>query len=298
MEVAMKRAMFLTLAGCLALGLLGCEPDLSDALPRVHIEYQTRVNGNNGSDYVFAEGTMSGPTRDGGSYMVPVQIYYSTEPGNGTAILELTNSALLVFHLASRGDQAGDRRSDADNLDELEKMQVNFGLAGAREYLLRNGFTHMAIQHSKAVTDFMGETPPEGRHRRWLCYGRIERASDGYEIVRDAARWLRSTNALTGDTPPVRSHDHVIAYGLSGSGYFLRNYLFRGENAGQEIDGFFVHAAGSMNQDLIDNTADCPEDSRCLGSPRLDSRTGAGARDGGRTPERTVAHLRGRIPSA
>ncbi len=27
----MKQAMFLTLAGCLALGLLSCEPDVSDA---------------------------------------------------------------------------------------------------------------------------------------------------------------------------------------------------------------------------------------------------------------------------
>ena len=70
----MKQAMFLTLAGCLALGLLGCEPNVSDAHPRVHIEYQTRVNGNDGFDYVFAEGTISGTVRDGGSYTVPVQI--------------------------------------------------------------------------------------------------------------------------------------------------------------------------------------------------------------------------------
>ena len=30
-----------------------------------------------------------------------------------------------------------------------------------------------------------------------------------------------------------------------------------------------MHAAGSMNLGLIDDTADCPEDSRCLGSPRF-----------------------------
>jgi hypothetical protein len=237
--------------------------------PRVHIEYLTRVNENNGFDYVFAEGTMSGTVRDAGSYTVPVQIHYPAEEGNGTAVLELVNSALLFCHLASRGDRPGDRRSDADDVDNLEKMQVTFGLAGAREYLLRNGFTHMAIQWNKMVTDFMGEAPPEGRDRRRLCYGRIEKASDGYEITRDAARWLRSTGALTGDAPPVRSHDHVIAYGLSQSGYFFRNYLIRGENTGQEIDGFFVHAAGSMCWDLIDDTADCPADSMCLGTPRF-----------------------------
>ncbi len=264
----MKQTTFLTLAGCLALGLLGCEAGVSDAQPRVHIEYQTRVNGD-GLNYVFAEGTLSGTVPHGGSYTVPVQIYYPTEGGNGTAILEPTNSALLFFLLASRGDIAGDHRSDADDIDELEKMQVNFGLAGAKEYLLRNGYTHIAIQHSKTVTDFMGEAPPAGRDRRHLCYGRIERATDGYAIVRDAARWLRNTDALTGDAPPLRAHDHVIAYGLSGSGYFLRSYLSRGENEGQEIDGFFVHAAGSMNLDLIDDTADCPENSRCIGSPRF-----------------------------
>jgi hypothetical protein len=265
----MKRTMFLTLIGCLALGLFGCAPDMSDAQPRVHIEYEVRVNENTGFDYVFAEGTMSGTVRDGGSYTVPVQIYYPAENGNGTAVLELTNSALLLFHLASRGDKVGDRRSDADDLDELETMQVNFGLAGAKEHLHSNGFTHMAIQWNKMVTDFMGEALPEGRDRRRLSYGRIEKASDGYEIVRDAARWLRNTRSLTGEAPPVRSHDHVLAYGLSQSGYFLRNYLFRDENAGQEIDGFFVHAAGSMGWDLIDDVADCPDGFMCVGAPRF-----------------------------
>ena len=245
------------------------EDNVTAELPTVNIEYQTRVNETGGPPYVFAEGTMSGTVRGAATYSIPVQIHYPTKGGNGTAVLELTNSALLFFHLAARGDRVGDRRSDADDIDELEAMQVNFGWAGAREYLLRNGFTHMAIQHAKTVTDFMGEAPPEGRARRRLCYGRIERASDGYEIVRDAARWLAAPGALTGDAPPVPPHDHVIAYGLSGSGYFLRNYLIRGENARDEIDGFFVHAAGSKCLELIDDTADCPEGSMCVGSPRF-----------------------------
>jgi hypothetical protein len=154
-----KQTTLLILTGCLALGLLGCEADVSDDQPRVHIEYKTRVIGD-GINYVFAEGTLSGAVQHGGRYTVPVQIYYPTEGGNGTAILEPTNSVLLFFLLASRGDIAGDHRSDSDDIDELEKMQVNFGLAGAKEYLLRNGYTHMAIQHSKTVTDFMGEAPP------------------------------------------------------------------------------------------------------------------------------------------
>ncbi len=96
--------------------------------PRVHIEYQTLVNENNGFDYVFAEGTMSGSVRGAGSYTVPVQIHYPAEGGNGTAVLELVNSALLFCHLAARGDRPGVRRSGADDVDELEKMQITFSL--------------------------------------------------------------------------------------------------------------------------------------------------------------------------
>ena len=182
--------------------------------PSVHIEYQARVDDTGGLRYIFAEGTMSGTVRGDATYTVPVQIHYPIEGGNGTAVLELTNSALLFFHLEARGDRVGDRRSDADDIDELEAMQVNFGWAGARDYLLRNGFTHMAIQYSKMVTDFMGETPPEGRTRRRLCYGRIELASDGYEIVRDAARWLAAPARgrvirITAQLVDGSSKDHI-----------------------------------------------------------------------------------------
>ena len=57
--------MILVLAGCLVLGVLGCETGESNLHPRIHIEYQTRVNRHNGFDYVVAEGTMSGVVRDG-----------------------------------------------------------------------------------------------------------------------------------------------------------------------------------------------------------------------------------------
>ena len=237
--------------------------------PTVSVESLAPVEGVGDLQYAFLDGAMTGTVRGRATYTVPVQIHYPVEGGNGTAVLELSNSALLFFNLAARGDRPGDRRSDADDVDELESMLVSFGWAGARDYLLRNGFTHMAIQYSKAVTDFMGEAPPEGRVRRNLCYGRIEKATDGYAIVRDAARWLAAPGALSPDAPPVPASERVLAYGLSGSGYFLRDYLIRGENAGGEIDGFLIYAAGSKCLTLIDDTADCPEGSMCLGSPRF-----------------------------
>jgi hypothetical protein len=207
--------------------------------------------------------------RGDGSYSISVQIHYPSEGGNGTAVLELANGALLFFNLAARGDIPGDRRSDEDDLDELEGMIVNFGWAGARDYLLQNGFTHMAIQYSKAVTDFMGETPPEGRSRGQLSYGRIERAADADEIVRDAARWLRDPSSMEGDAPAVPAHEQVIAYGLSGPGYFLRQYVSSGKNAGKEIDAFFLHAVGAKSLEMIDDPADCPEGAMCVASPRF-----------------------------
>lgn len=248
---------------------LSCATGLAAQSPALSVEYQERVQEAGGLEYVFVEGTLTGSVRGEATYTVPVQIHYPVEGGNGTAVLELTNSALLFFDLAARGDRPGDRRSEADDVDELESMLVNFGWAGAREYLLRNGFTHMAVQYTKAVTDFMGAAPPEGRERRNLCYGSIEKATDGYAIVRDAARWLAAPGALSGDAPPVPASENVLAYGLSGSGYFLRDYLIRGENAGGEIDGFLIYTAGSKCMSLIDDTADCPEGAMCLGSPRF-----------------------------
>lgn len=49
---------------------------------------------------------MSGTVRGTGSDMIPVQIHYPTDGGNRVAVLELTNSALLYFHLEARGDIA------------------------------------------------------------------------------------------------------------------------------------------------------------------------------------------------
>jgi hypothetical protein len=60
----------------------------------------------------------------------------------------------------------------------------------------------------------------------------------GLLAVRDAVSWLRRVRALT----------HVIAYGVSQSGRFLRQFLYEGRNVDETgaavFDGVFAHIAG------------------------------------------------------
>ena len=95
--------------------------------PTVSVDYQARVEDAGDLQYAFVDGAMTGTVRGNATYTVPVQIHYPVAGGHGTAVLELTNSALLFFNLAARGDRPGDRRSDTDDVDELESMLVNFG---------------------------------------------------------------------------------------------------------------------------------------------------------------------------
>jgi hypothetical protein len=63
-------------------------------------------------------------------------------------------------------------------------------------------------------------------------------AGTGLLAIRDAVSWLRRTLALT----------HALAYGISQSGRFLRQFLYEGRNvdeAGAAVfDGVFAHIAG------------------------------------------------------
>lgn len=61
----------------------------------------------------------------------------------------------------------------------------------------------------------------------------------GLLAVRDAVSWLRRTQPLT----------HVLAYGVSQSGRFLRQFLHEGRNTDEDgatvFDGVFAHIAGA-----------------------------------------------------
>jgi hypothetical protein len=70
----------------------------------------------------------------------------------------------------------------------------------------------------------------------------------GFAAVRDVASWLKFDDAA------LFSTEHLLAFGLSQSGRFLRNYLYLGFNedeAGRQVfDGMIPHIAGASRIDL------------------------------------------------
>lgn len=68
----------------------------------------------------------------------------------------------------------------------------------------------------------------------------------GLLAVRDAAAWLRSG--------PFGTHEHVIGFGVSQTGRFLRQFLYEGMNAcetgARAFDGLLVHIAGGQRGDF------------------------------------------------
>ena len=59
------------------------------------------------------------------------------------------------------------------------------------DYLRRQGFVYMSVQWARMVTEELGSD-----------YGVIEDGRDGYEIVRDAARFLRGPDRARGQIRP------------------------------------------------------------------------------------------------
>lgn len=80
-------------------------------------------------------------------------------------------------------------------------------------------------------------------------------AGAGLLAVRDAVAFLRHAGTAAGN-PCAGALDHAIAYGVSQSGRFLRQFLFDGMNADEDgrrvFDGVFAHIAsarrGEFNQ--------------------------------------------------
>ena len=106
------------------------------------------------------------------------------------------------------------------------------------DYLRREGFVYMSVQWARMVTEALGSD-----------YGVIEDGRDGYEIVKDAARFLRSPDGLEGELasrPPAV--DHVIAFGQSQTASLLLELVRSGQNRDQDgaliFDGVLagVHA--------------------------------------------------------
>ena len=194
--------------------------------PDVVVEHVTDLGIFKGRHYLQVEGLMVGSfaRADGsfGSYRVPLIMAFPAQhgrAGNGVGLVDVPNSADFSV--------TPDRPLTEENITQ-------WALRATGDYLFREGYTYLAVQWNKTVTDRLGVDPPPGRPRR-LGYGVIERASDSTQILRDASRLLRHPVSRRHSKPePV---EHVLAFGYSQTAFVVNQFIDAGSN--QDADGLF-----------------------------------------------------------
>jgi hypothetical protein len=195
--------------------------------PNVVVEHVRELGVFQGRHYLQVEGLMVATfTREDGSpgsYRVPLIMAFPAQDGragNGVGLVDVPNSAFFGV---------------APDLPLTEDDVYQFALLTTGDYLFREGYTYLAVQWNKMVTDRLGVDPPPGRSRR-LGYGVIESASDSTQILRDASRLLRHPLSLggLGQPEPV---EHVLAFGFSQTAFVVGQFIVAGSN--QDAGGLF-----------------------------------------------------------
>jgi hypothetical protein len=175
------------------------------------------------SGYTYVEATMHGVVeRDDGSqgeYSVPVVLIHPEGDGNNVGVVDLTNS---VFYPGT-GFTVDDPNSTL--------MLIRQATDG---YMFENGYTYLALQWNKEVTDFF-EGDEEATEENHFASGSIEQTSDAWTIIRDAAGFLRDPesyleNDAVGNGEIPNAVDTVLSSGYSQSGIQLNTFVFEGHN--------------------------------------------------------------------
>jgi Alpha/beta hydrolase domain len=190
-----------------------------------------------GRQYIWVTATMEGTVdrggREWGQYRVPVVLMYPDRNPNGFGFVDIVNSASFLVY--KEGEAPGGKRSIYYAGDIIFS-----------DYLRRKGFTYMAVQWARMVTHELGAD-----------YGVIEDGRDGYEIVKDAARFLRQPSTLEGAVP-FRPHavGQVIGFGQSQTARLLREMVRSGQNRQKSgallFDGILA-GVGAGNCWILDN---------------------------------------------
>ena len=218
------RTLFLLLLASLA--MMHVAPATASDL-KVLVEQVTDLGVFKRRHYLQVEGLMEATftRQDGseGSYSVPLIMAFPTRQGragNGVGLVDLPNSADFGI--------LADRPLTEANIGQ-------FALRTTGNYLFREGYTYLAVQWAKRVTDRLGENPPPGRSRR-LGYGMIQQAADSTQILQDASRLLRHPVSLGKQRRPAPV-EHILAFGYSQTAILMNQFLNAGSN--QAVDGLF-----------------------------------------------------------
>ena len=190
-----------------------------------------------GREYIWVTAIMEGTIDRGGGtwghYRVPIVLMYPDRQPNGFGFVDVVNTT--AFTLYKEGEAPGGKRS------VYYAGDIIFS-----DYLRREGFTYMAVQWSRMVTHVLGAD-----------YGVIENGQDGYEIIKDAARFLRHPGLLEGAVPfRPQAVGRVIGFGQSQTAALLREMVRTGQNraAGGALifDGILAGVGAGMCT-ILDN---------------------------------------------
>ena len=190
-----------------------------------------------GRQYIWVTAMMEGRVDRGGGtwghYRVPVVLMYPDRHPNGFGFVDVVNSAAFLVY--KEGEAPGGKRSVYYAGDLIFS-----------DYLRREGFTYMAVQWSRMVTYELGAN-----------YGVIEDGRDGYEIIKDAAHFLRAPGPLEGAVPfQPHAMGQVIGFGQSQTARLLREMVRSGQNraaGGALIFDGILAGVGAGNCSILDN---------------------------------------------
>ena len=207
------------------------KPLKADAsISSVTVNRSGRFQGAHG--YTHAEITIHGsvPRADGtvGHYSVPAVIIYPRHRrGNGVGVVDWLNSAFYHFFPPTTEDGT-----------------IEFTRRATGNYLFEEGYTYLSIQWNKKVTHIFGPAPiDDGRPHNHLLYGTIERSADAWEILLDAARFLKDPDAYQGKGGPARVAT-VLSSGYSQGGAAQLELLAEGLDPDRIYDGHLIQMIG------------------------------------------------------
>lgn len=208
--------------------------------------------------YTYVEATMHGSAeRDDGSfgeYSVPLILIYPSDGGNGVGVVDWSNSA---FYQAFGHD-------DPDEFTTLQWARL-----ATDGYLFEQGYTYASVQWSKEVTELFGPDPPDEGEYNHLVYGTIDAGTDTWQILRDAARFLRDPSSFAGAGGP-EPVDTVVSFGFSQTGNLQMGFLVGGENVvdgERAYDAHLVGAAGTFCREPTDEPPFFFAQTRCEAAP-------------------------------
>jgi hypothetical protein len=191
------------------------------------------------SGYTYVEATMNGTVNrdDGstGSYAVPMVLIYPEDGGNGVGVVDWPNGG--YYELTGFSD-----------LDE--SMTIQYARRTTDGYLFENGYTYASVQWRKGVTELFADVPLEDDSNH-LVRGTIDHGGDAFEILRDAARFLRDPSALVGASPsPV---DTVLSFGFSQTAALQLGFVSQRENIVDGVPLYDGHLVGKFGLCLTPN---------------------------------------------